>query len=97
MRIGMTQEEFFSDDAHSTTFVNRIAAFLKIPFDRIRIVGIVDVDLSTPQSSVKPPTSGRRILSEDGGDGAEIQFVILGDAPSTAEKGYKPDEHYEEL
>jgi hypothetical protein len=49
MRIGMTREEFFADEAHQTTFVNRIASFLKIPFDRIRVVGIVEVDLSVPQ------------------------------------------------
>jgi hypothetical protein len=49
MRIGMTQEEFFSDNAHKTTFINRITSFLKIPHDRLRIVGIVEVDLSAPQ------------------------------------------------
>jgi len=44
MRIGMTEEEFYSDEVHQTTFLNRISAFLSIPFDRVRIVGIASID-----------------------------------------------------
>lgn len=42
MRISMSVEDFWADDTHQTTFINRISAFLSIPFDRVRIVGIVE-------------------------------------------------------
>lgn len=38
----MTKKQFFSNDESETTFINRIIAFLNIPFDRVRIVGIVN-------------------------------------------------------
>lgn len=77
----MTKEEFFSEDAHQTTFINRISAFLSIPFDRVRIVGIADIN------------AGRRNLET----GSEIEFVITGEAPGTEETNYKPEEEYSEL
>lgn len=36
----MTKEEFYSDSAKQTNFVDRIAAFLHISYDTIRIVGL---------------------------------------------------------
>lgn len=36
----MSTEDFLADEAHGTSFINRISAFLAIPFDRVRIVGI---------------------------------------------------------
>lgn len=40
----MTEEEFYSDEVHETTFLNRISSFLAIPYDTVRIVGIADID-----------------------------------------------------
>lgn len=37
----MPVEDFWADTSLQTTFINRITAFLKIPYDTVRIVGIV--------------------------------------------------------
>lgn len=53
-RISLTEEEFLGDDTAETKFVDRITAFLGIPFNRVRIVGIV--------------TKNRRLLEEEGSE-----------------------------
>lgn len=53
-RISLTEEEFLGDDTAETKFVDRITAFLGIPFDRVRIVGIV--------------SKNRRLLEEEGSE-----------------------------
>lgn len=66
MRLTMTVEEFYSDDAHQTNFIDRMAAFLNISWDRVRIVGL-------------RKATGRMLL-EDGttvNAGSEINFVVL--------------------
>lgn len=36
----MTIDDFYSDEANQTNFIDRMAAFLKVSYDRVRIVGI---------------------------------------------------------
>lgn len=38
----MSKEDFLDDDDAESTFANRIIGFLGIPFDKVRIVGIVE-------------------------------------------------------
>lgn len=86
MRLEMTVDEFYSDSAAQTNFVDRMAAFLNISYDRIRIVGL--------RSS-----SGRRELLSDGINETIIEFVVIAEngIPGRASNGYSPDVNYIEL
>jgi len=35
----MTEDDFFNDDT-TTSFINKVTAFLNIPFDQLKIVGL---------------------------------------------------------
>lgn len=59
----MTTEDFFNDNAR-TTFVSRIAAFLNIPTDKLKIVGI--------------RTPSRRTLASTSSE-LEVIFVVEAD------------------
>ena len=43
MRIAVTSEEFWGDHDKHTQFIDRIASFLQIPSNRIKIVGIAEI------------------------------------------------------
>ena len=40
MRLTMDKDQFITDTSLQTSFLNKISAFLNIPTDRLRIVGI---------------------------------------------------------
>lgn len=69
-RLAMTPEDFMNDNKR-TTFLSRISAFLNIPTDRLKIVGI------------RTPSSKRRVLGSPADTAAtevEVIFVVEADS-----------------
>lgn len=80
----MTAEEFYSDSAYQTNFIDRLAKFLGIDFSRIRIVGASN------------SSGSRRILSENKA-GSDLKVLIVAGVPGNANNGYDADSTYKEL
>lgn len=79
MRLKGTPEQFYEDDNKVSSFINIMAAYLKVDFSQIRIVG------------VKPHGSGNRRLLNEEEFGTELSFIILDNIPSVEQYDPKGD------
>jgi hypothetical protein len=96
MEFSCTVEEFF-EDGLDVTFVDTLAAFLDISTDRIKIVGIREVETSASRRVLKNNEDsenlfyGSRLL--DGEDETNVEVITVisdGESISSEEDGYDP-------
>lgn len=68
-----------------TTFLNRMSAFLEVPFDRLRIVGIVE-------------SSRRMLVDTNTKSGATLSIILKSsNGIGKASEGYSAEQEYLEL